>query len=582
MTRKRKRLLIQVGVITLVFFMLIVAVLGTVIYVGSTAMYLNAKNEMIDRDLIRNRDSVLDLSAVSVLLDYWREHPENIRREITGEEREAGGNVYAIEEEITDEVFDKLSDAEKLVLASDSYLITAAGFDYESYEFNYDGIYLVDISEENCGYIYIRGDKDFVERSYSLGDRLDFDISRHHAVQKMRSGNYKQTEYEIVDDPGSDSYYIGYAPVAVNGEVKCAVCIIYDWTRFKKGLFENLTVMAVIGIGIMLAAVALLMHFLHITAIRPLMTIQRGVRGYIADKDSGKVEERMSGITSNNEFGDLADDISQLAREIDRYTDENIQLAEERQKVTAELDLATRIQRGSLPDVSELFAGRKEFDISASMTPAKEIGGDFYDLFYIDSDHLAVVIADVSGKGIPASLFMMSAMILISDRALMGGTPSEILEFVNTRICERNKLELFVTVWFGILEISTGRLSCANAGHEYPMLNRGKGFELYKDKHGFVLGGMAGMTFKSYEMQLRKGDCIFVYTDGVPEATNPDNELFGTQRAVDALNMAPDASTDDLIKNVAGAVSDFAHGSPQADDMTMVCIKYYGKDGKEE
>ncbi|MBQ3842598.1 MAG: serine/threonine-protein phosphatase [Ruminiclostridium sp.] len=576
MTKKRKRLLIQVGIITVVFFIILIIVLGTMIYVGSTSMFLSAKNEMIDRDLLRNKEDVQSFLHLSEYLDYWREHIPDITRDLSEEEREAASGVYQREYDPDCLSLKGMDDAEKLVIAHDIYEYTASSFNSEQYMFNYDGIYLIDISEENSGFIYCHGDSHFDFTKLSLGEHLEFDINDQVAVQRMRRGDFYETEYEIVYFDDGRSYYIGYAPITENGKVICAICITYDWSTVRKGLAENLTVMAALGILVMLAAGGLLLHFLYITAVRPLTTIQRSVRGYIVDKDSAKVTENMNEVTSRNEFGVLADDISQLAQEIDRYTDENIKLAADKERVAAELGLATRIQKGTLPDIEKVVKERGEFEISASMTPAKEIGGDFYDCFFIDDDHLALVIADVSGKGIPASLFMMSSMILINDRAVMGGTPSEILEFVNRRICERNTLEMFVTVWLGILEVSTGRLSCANAGHEFPIINTGSGFELFRDKHGFVLGGMDGMKYKTYELRLKKGDCLFVYTDGITEATDPVNELFGTQRTVDALNIAPDASPEELIKNVSRVIGDFAQGSPQADDMTMVCLKYNG------
>ncbi len=261
---------------------------------------------------------------------------------------------------------------------------------------------------------------------------------------------------------------------------------------------------------------------------------------------------------------------------MERFTGEIIKLTGEQERVAAELDLATKIQSGSLPNDFPAFPDRKEFDLYASMTPAKEVGGDFYDFFLIDDDHLVLVIADVSGKGVPAALFMMSSMILLRDRALMGGTPSEILEFVNERICEKNPLEMFVTVWLGILEISTGKLSCANAGHEIPEIKHGDEFGLFKDKHGFVLGGMSGIKYRTYDIQLEKGDAVFVYTDGVAEATNASNELFGTARLSESLNTLPDGSPEKLITTVKKAVDDFVNGAPQFDDLTMLCLKYIG------
>ena len=237
----------------------------------------------------------------------------------------------------------------------------------------------------------------------------------------------------------------------------------------------------------------------------------------------------------------------------------------------ADLRVGTEIQTGSLPTD---FPDRPEFEIFASMDPAKEVGGDFYDFFMIDDDHLAIVIADVSGKGVPAALFMMSSKIYINDHAMIGGTPAEILERVNKLVCANNKAHMFVTVWLGILEISTGKLTTASAGHEYPMININGKYEMLKDKHGLAIGAMDIAKYKNTEIQLKKGDSIFVYTDGVAEATDANNELFGTDRTVEALNAIPKgASQKEALAGVRVAVDAFVKEAPQFDDLTMVGLK---------
>ena len=242
-----------------------------------------------------------------------------------------------------------------------------------------------------------------------------------------------------------------------------------------------------------------------------------------------------------------------------------------------ELNMATQIQTSMLPSVFPAFPDRSEFDIYASMDPAKEVGGDFYDFFLIDDDHLATVIADVSGKGVPAALFMMSSKILLNDHATIGGSPAEILERVNKLVYANNKAHMFVTVWLGILEISTGKLTSASAGHEYPMINVNGKYELLKDKHGLAIGAMPNSTYKDTEITLNKGDSFFVYTDGVAEATDANNELFGTDRTLNALNAIPDGvSQKEILAGVRSAVDAFVKEAPQFDDLTMLGLKYFG------
>ena len=249
-------------------------------------------------------------------------------------------------------------------------------------------------------------------------------------------------------------------------------------------------------------------------------------------------------------------------------------LALEKERLDTELALATRIQANSLP---KDFPEREEFSLYASMSPAKEVGGDLYDFFMIDDDHLALVIGDVSGKGVPAALFMMVAVSLIHHVSMGELDPAKILQTVNAEICARNPEEMFVTVWLGILEISSGKLMAANAGHEYPALKRpGEHFELLKDRHGFVVGGMDGVRYRSYELQLAPGEKVFVYTDGVPEANNVSEELFGAERMVDALRDCEDGSPAQVLEGVRNAVSKFIGEAPQFDDLTMLCLQYNG------
>ncbi len=242
-----------------------------------------------------------------------------------------------------------------------------------------------------------------------------------------------------------------------------------------------------------------------------------------------------------------------------------------------ELNMATEIQTGMLPSIFPAFPERPEFEVYASMDPAKEVGGDFYDFFMIDDDHLAMVIADVSGKGVPAALFMMSSKILINDHAIMGGSPAEILEKVNKQVCANNDAHMFVTVWLGILEIGTGRLISANAGHEYPIINISGSYELLEDRHGVAVGAMKKAVYENTEILLKKGDSIFVYTDGVAEATDANDQLFGTERTVQALNAVPrGASQKEVLTGVRAAVDAFVKGAPQFDDLTMLGLSYNG------
>ena len=316
------------------------------------------------------------------------------------------------------------------------------------------------------------------------------------------------------------------------------------------------------------------------TTVRPINAIAKAAQSYVEDRRSGNTRmEHFSSlpIRTGDEVEHLNRVMAQMEKDLSVYMEDLTRVTKKEERVRTELDMASKIQKGALPDIFPAFPDRQEFDLYASMEPAKEIGGDFYDFFLIDDDHLCLVIADVSGKGVPAALFMMASKIILADNAIMGKSPSEILYDANNAICENNKLEMFVTVWVGILEISTGKLSAANAGHEYPALQKGDGgFAVFKDRHGFVLGGMEGMKFKEYEILLSPGDKLFVYTDGVPEANDPDGNMFEVKRMIDALNEDPDASPAQILGAVRGQINIFVREAEQFDDLTMLCLEYKG------
>ena len=287
-------------------------------------------------------------------------------------------------------------------------------------------------------------------------------------------------------------------------------------------------------------------------------------------------------MKSGDETQLLADAFESLTLRMKNYISDIQTITAERERIGVELTLAQRIQEAMLPRSFPAFPGRTDFDIYASMDPAREVGGDFYDYFLLDDDHLYLAIADVSGKGIPASLFMMISKTVLASYARESRSPAEILRMTNESICANNPEDMFVTVWAGILELSTGRLTAASAGHEFPaVMHPGGGFELLRDRHGFVIGGFEGSRYTEYELQLEPGSRIFVYTDGLPEAQDAGDEpaMFGTERMLEALNTDPQAGPEQILNHVSSAVDLFVQGAEQFDDLTMLCLEYSGPAG---
>ena len=324
------------------------------------------------------------------------------------------------------------------------------------------------------------------------------------------------------------------------------------------------------------AAILISMFLVHRTAVDPLQQLAQAAAGFAKDDDKLTKEDVIRlPIRSNDEIGDLYHQIRSMQTRIIEYTDNLTHITAERERVRTELNMAKQIQMSMLPEVTSAFQERSEFDLFASMTPAREVGGDFYDFFMTDDSHLAVVIADVSDKGVPAALFMMSSKILINYRARQGGTPAEILRDVNVQICRDNNSKMFVTVWMGILDLTSGVMTCTNAGHEYPFVRSADGtFTMIRDKHGLVVGVMPKIKYTDYELELKPGEAVFVYTDGVPEATDQNGEFYGIKRLEKALNRIPDGSPQHILEQIRTDVEIFAEGARQFDDLTMLCVKY--------
>ena len=287
---------------------------------------------------------------------------------------------------------------------------------------------------------------------------------------------------------------------------------------------------------------------------------------------NGKLDEEVW-VRSSSEFSELSDDINKTVTALKGY----INAAEKRME--EELKFAAQIQDAALPRNFNLPTDRIE--LYALMTPAKHVGGDFYDFFFVGADQLALVIADVSGKGVPAALFMMRAKTAIKNYAGSGQGPAELLENVNNVLCEGNDAEMFVTVWVGILDLKTGLMRCANAGHEYPVImHAGGDYELLKDKHGIILAEIENAKMKEYEIQLGSGDRVFVYTDGVPEAVNEKLEQYGTERMTAKLSRLKNLPQEQILNEMLRDIRNFAGTAEQFDDITMLGLTYFGDEGK--
>ena len=471
---------------------------------------------------------------------------------------------------------------------TEEYQQTAVRLDDNCVTMHVSLIYLIDVDRSDYGRfisVFNAVNNAVDDSSYTpweLGYRRDTTNDEYR--EKYRSIYEQQETFQTVfrrsTRDGQHPHITSMVPVKNSkGEVRAILCMQRPISEIDEARRPYITIVIVSTVLLCVIAALLVTAYLRRQFVRPIRKVSDEATRFARENTKG---EDLAGISHYTELSNLADSIDTMESDMVKYMENLKTVTAEKERISAELSLARTIQANSIPTEFPPFPERDEFDIYASMNPAREVGGDFYNFFLIDEDHLGIVIGDVSGKGVPAALFMMVTNILISDRTLMGSTPGEILKFVNNSLCEHNKAEMFVTVWLAILELSTGKLTASNAGHEYPVLRRANGkYELYKDVHGFVVGGMNGITYKEYELQLNPGDRVFVYTDGVPEATDAENELFGTERMLDALNQDPEAEPEKLLKTVRGAVDGFVKEAEQFDDLTMLCLEYNGPGGKK-
>lgn len=341
----------------------------------------------------------------------------------------------------------------------------------------------------------------------------------------------------------------------------------------------NQNIKMVFVILVVLILIVLLAIFFLSTSVSkkitdPIVRVTQAVQGV----GEGNLEYNLE-INTRDETEELSNAFHEMTLKLKEYIKNLTTVTAEKERIGAELNVATQIQASMLPCIFPAFPERKEFNIYATMQPAKEVGGDFFDFFLVDDNHLAVVIADVSGKGVPAALFMVIAKTLIKNHTQNGEQLCDVFTNVNKQLCENNQAGMFVTAWMGILEIDSSMFTYVNAGHNPPLLKRkGKSTAYLKSRPGFVLAGMEGIRYLQNQIQLNQGDMLYLYTDGVTEATDTVNELYGEGRLQEIVEKSAGLPLKDILKNITESIDIFVKGAPQFDDITMLVLKIHERD----
>ena len=389
-------------------------------------------------------------------------------------------------------------------------------------------------------------------------------------------------ELKLFEDQTYGNIATAYSPIFDSqGNAVAVVGVGIHLTDLQENMGQFLgivllTILVVISITILLFYI-----FVRKRIVKPINKIRDASKSIVENLENE--EPIQVSVNTGDEIEELFDSFKQMYGDVREYIHKLGTVTAEKERIGAELDVAKHIQASMLPCIFPAFPDRKEIDVFASMDPAKEVGGDFYDFFMVDERHLAIVMADVSGKGIPAALFMVIGKTLIKDHTTPGRDLSKVFTEVNNLLCESNSEEMFITAFEGVLDLVTGEFVYVNAGHEMPFICKAGGdFEPYKIRHGFVLAGMENMKYKAGSMMLEPGDKIFQYTDGVTEATNDRDELYGMERLGTILNKVKEGTPDEILPQVKKDIDAIVGDAEQFDDITMLCLEYKEKMKVEE
>ncbi|MCL2662238.1 MAG: SpoIIE family protein phosphatase [Oscillospiraceae bacterium] len=442
--------------------------------------------------------------------------------------------------------------------------------------FNIEFLYVVrpSLHKNESVYIFdIYTEVNDPEHIFQLGEIETEWVVNEYVLKTYLSGINEDST--VITDSIYGHLASAYVPVfAPDGSIQAVVgvdiCMDVILRDVRNQTFQILSV--ALGINALFFVVILIL--IQRQVLNHIVRLSNHMKNFSADEGGLKW---FNVANTGDELQDMSVSFNRMLDAIKHYMQNLEKVTSDRERIATELDVATKIQTGMLPCIFPAFPERDEFDLYASMEPAKEVGGDFYDFFLVDENTLAVVMADVSGKGVPAALFMVITKTLIKNNAQNGKTPAEVFDTVNNLLCENNEAGMFVTAFLGYLDIPTGKFVFVNAGHNPPLIKRaGEHFEWFKTKPGFILAGMEDIVYKQYEAILNKGDELFLYTDGITEAVNNENDLFSDPCLLEAANRYVGMPLKEFTVSIKNEIDIFADGVEQADDITMLMLRYRG------
>ncbi len=432
-------------------------------------------------------------------------------------------------------------------------------------------------------YVFDTVSSQSLSEPYELGYTESLEKKTEDYIENLRNIIEKGIVQTYFFYKGSGGHVTTMIPVHdFTGKVVAVMSVVKPMNEikaYKENFLRSILVAALLLTIFFVSIYALSLYF---GIVNPLMLIIDETSHFA--EHPGVLSGLLKKIKNRDELGLLAKSVEKMSLDMNRYIKDLTNATAERERLGAELNVATKIQAEMLPRVFPPYKNHPEIELFASMTPAKEVGGDFYDFFMVDDDHFAFTVADVSGKGVPAALFMVIAKTLLKDAVFSFKTPAEIFAHVNNTLCEGNESGLFVTCWLGILEISTGKLTFANAGHTAPVISKNGEVSFLRTKPNLMLAAMEGLPYKNHEIFINPGDKIFVYTDGVTEACDSENQLYGDDRLLSVLKKEEPKSFSpkEILDFINSDIEDFVSGADQFDDITMMAMFFKKKDGESK
>ncbi len=586
------RLIRKLCLVFLAFIAVGVALNCALSFINARATYIDAQSErlaQVGAYVIDSASSSIDLNDA---YDLWVTYEDFVK---TQDDRAA---VYAESVEITEKLtslseeidtqsaegqtasadeqkrYDELMERGNELEAAYDYLAIQDMLSRltDVFQVGHISIYVPDATSKTVTYITQSKKAQDATAAHELFETASY-AEGHDALWKTLETNSAMTTVERSQD-GSE--YLMYC-VCDTGQATWVIEVAMSNDDLTTSLTGQMLATAVVSLLAFALCLAAMLAVLRGTLVHPIEVLASHVRTYARGKDPQEAALIRSEKLTRDEVGSLALDTADMIDEIREYVLDVSRLSAERERVASELAVAHRIQLSALPQVEPPFTGEKGFALGALMDPAKEVGGDFYDFFMVDETHCALLIADVSGKGVPAALFMMRAKTLLRQLLSQGEAPAEAMAHANDGLVAYNDEEMFVTVWLAVLDLSTGKLSYSNGGHNPPVLHHADGtVEWMRNRSGLFLGSFAGVPYRGHELQMAEGDTLVLYTDGVTEAVDERETYYGDERLYGLLEAQADERPEGFVRIIRQDVAAFAGNAPQADDITVLALRYEG------